>query len=197
MGPLFFILIIVLVAVCFFFMRKSDSTRNTNTDNTPDKLKMYFGEDYGKIMGTSGMASAPAATNMDNFTPPSASFSSGKGPVNAVIQQKTGSIGLLGIRLILPHPQNVPTEGNEKFCSLVSLMIARGIACCTKAGKNAFSLDFINDEEKITVRCVHPASDMNDGNIRAAAEELAGSLSHEETEEGTADMAVIPKNNII
>ncbi len=195
MGPLFFILIIVLVAVCFFFMRKSDSTRNTNTDNTPDKLKMYFGEDYGKIMGTSGMSPTSVKANIDNI--PSASFSSGKGPVNAVIQQKTGSIGLLGIRLILPHPQNVPTEGNEKFCSLVSLMIARGIACCTKAGKSAFSLDFITDEEKITVRCVHPASDMNDSNIRAAAEELAGSLSHEETEEGTADMAVIPKSNII
>lgn len=196
MGPLFFIVFIVIIVVAVMIYGKKAKQDNNSSLNTPDKLKMYFGEDYGKIVG--GGITAQTGNSADNFSVPvTPDNNSGKGPVNAVIRRKTSSIGLLGIRLILPHPENVPTEGSEKFCNLVSLMLARGIACCTKAGKSTFSLDFITDDENVTVRCVHPASDMNDSNIRAAAEELSGSLSAEETEEGTADMAIIPEKNII
>lgn len=204
-----------VVIACYFVEKKVKGGRKSDVGS--DNLRKYFGDDYGKIVGGNtpqdniptdysrvvsqfpAENKRPAPSAIDeilNRQAPQVNNVNlyGESPINAVINQKMGGASFLGIRINVVNGGNMPEKANADFCSLVSLMLAKGIGACAKSDKKTIIFSVTSEEGSSVINCTYPerAIPETDEKIRNSASAIGGELISETVDGMTTDKAIVP-----
>ncbi len=221
MNPfLIFLLGAGVVIACYFVEKKVKGGGKIKTET--DNLRKYFGDDYGKIVGgnipqdnaTEEYSRVISQSPSENKRPASSAIDDilnrpspkvnnvnlyGESPINAVINQKMGGASFLGIRINVVNGADMPKKANDRFCSLVSLMLAKGIGACAKSEVKTITFSVTSEEGSSVITCTYPerAIPETDEKIRSAATAMGGAFTSETIEAMTTDRAVIAEEKAL
>lgn len=208
---LIILLVLAFFALMFIISKKRFVQKNDPKDSSADNLRKYFGDDVSKITGSS--TSAPIASpfrsnrtiyNMitpenttDRPVQPSNNVLYGNNPINAVINKKMAGADFLGITINVEREAEMPRNPDEQLCSLVSLMLAKGMGAAAKGAVKIINFSAVSENGNVVISCSYPekAIPETDVKIRQLAEEMGGSLSSETADGITTDTAVIPEKS--
>lgn len=209
---LYILLTLAVAALVYIISRKHFSRKNDLNNSSTDNLKKYFGGDFSKITGSSNSLSQFTTPVKKNSTisdiitpsdivnrppPPSNNALYGNNPINAVINKKMAGANLLGITINVERAAEMPKNPDEQLCSLISLMLAKGMGAAAKGNIKIINFSVVSENDNIVISCSYPKKEIpeTDEKIKRLTEEACGEFTSV-TENGiTEDKATIPEKS--